>query len=168
MASSYIQVEPRKMLHSKNLRTVQVGVSCSMALSDQNEVYGWGDGLIGFEGGKRQFKEPTRLPFPDKIKSITLGPRHAAAVSEDGGVFTWGEGGNWFSGGGQLGHGKVASESKPRRVAFFDDLHKEDGTRIKQVSCADKHTIFLTDDGDLLACGLGEYGRLVSISCILL
>lgn len=153
------------MLHSKNLGTVQVGAFCSMALTDQHDLYGWGSGLVNFDGSdSRQIKEPTKLNFPaSKVKSINLGSKHAAAISEDGGVYTWGEGGSWFSGGGQLGHGQNANEKAPRRISFFDDLYKEDGTRIKQVSCADRHTIFLTDDGDLLSCGLGEYGRLVSI-----
>ena len=28
------------------------------------------------------------------------------------------------------------------------------------VACGDKHTLILTEDGEILSCGIGEYGRL--------
>lgn len=37
---------------------------------------------------------------------------------------------------------------------------KEYGAKIKQVACGAHHTIMLTTDGEVLACGMGEYGRL--------
>lgn len=36
---------------------------------------------------------------------------------------------------------------------------KEYGANITQVSCGEQHTVFLTHDGEVLACGVGEYGR---------
>jgi alpha-tubulin suppressor-like RCC1 family protein len=43
-----------------------------------------------------------------------------------------------------------------RQVEFFKDY----GAKISSISCGSKHTIFLTDDGEVLACGVGEYGLL--------
>lgn len=36
----------------------------------------------------------------------------------------------------------------------------EYGANIAQVVCGSKHTLFLTDDGEVLACGVGDYGLL--------
>jgi alpha-tubulin suppressor-like RCC1 family protein len=43
-----------------------------------------------------------------------------------------------------------------RKVEFFDHY----GAKVKQVSCGAHHTLILTTDGEVLACGVGEYGRL--------
>jgi alpha-tubulin suppressor-like RCC1 family protein len=34
------------------------------------------------------------------------------------------------------------------------------GARVSSVSCGHEHTVFLTDDGEVLTCGVGEYGIL--------
>lgn len=45
---------------------------------------------------------------------------------------------------------------KYREVAYLNEY----GAKIKQVACGAHHTIMLTTDGEVLACGMGEYGRL--------
>jgi len=37
---------------------------------------------------------------------------------------------------------------------------KDYGVRIKDVKCAQAHTVILTEDGEVLSCGLNDYGRL--------
>jgi len=37
---------------------------------------------------------------------------------------------------------------------------KEYGAKVTDVSCGSEHTLILTDDGEVLSCGVGEYGRL--------
>ena len=87
-----MQDEPRKVLNSKNLRTVSIGLTSSIAISDRGELYGWGNGLVDFDSDKnRQFLEPTKLPFPFIVKSVSLGHRHGALILDDGGVMTWGK-----------------------------------------------------------------------------
>lgn len=39
-------------------------------------------------------------------------------------------------------------------IEFFQTY----GARIATVSCGNQHTVFLTDDGEVLCCGVGEYG----------
>lgn len=41
-------------------------------------------------------------------------------------------------------------------IKFFEEY----GAKIKEVQCGNLHTLFLTDDGEVLSCGVGEYGRL--------
>ena len=40
------------------------------------------------------------------------------------------------------------------------EAFKNYDARAAQVACGSNHTIILTDDGEVLTCGLGEYGRL--------
>jgi alpha-tubulin suppressor-like RCC1 family protein len=57
---------------------------------------------------------------------------------------------------GGLGHGDEAEQPRPKLVKALLDY----GCRVAQVACGEKHTLILTDDGEVLTCGNGEYGRL--------
>ena len=80
--------------------------------------------------------------------AAAAGGLHSAAVGEDGTLFVWGDG-NY----GQLGTGDTASRLAPTRVA---GLHAP----VRQVAAGSKHTGIVTEAGDLLVCGWGEYGQL--------
>eukprot|EP01034_Spumella_vulgaris_P025371 gene25371-31823_t len=61
-----------------------------------------------------------------------------------------------MSGGGQLGHGNKSALKQPTLVKAFQEY----GAKAASVSCGRHHTLILTDDGEILTCGVGEYGRL--------
>lgn len=44
----------------------------------------------------------------------------------------------------------------PKKMEHFEEY----GAKAVSVQCGDKHTLILTEDGEVLACGVGEYGRL--------
>ena len=46
--------------------------------------------------------------------------------------------------------------SLPKKVLSFEEYC----AKAVSVQCGDKHTLILTEDGEVLACGVGEYGRL--------
>lgn len=124
--------------------------------SDTRSLLGWGTGLINFAGETdTKHKEPTLLPFQKRVDFVSVGTKHAALIDSAGLVYTWGHGGDWLRGGGQLGHGDKASHHEPKLVEFLKDY----GAKIVSVGCGSNHTVFLTDDGEVLACGQGEYGR---------
>ena len=163
--NEYVQEEPRKLIKSKRFMNVAVGESCTLATTHTGDLFGWGSDLVDWKGSKATFKEPVPLLLEAKITAMSLGPRHAAMVNTKGEVFSWGMGGDWFRGGGQLGHGDRAEHKAPKKIEFFADY----GAKIVSVGCGDKHTVFLTDDGEVLSCGLGEYGRTgtgVSSDCL--
>ena len=76
------------------------------------------------------------------------GYAHSAAVGEDGSLFVWGSGHY-----GQLGTGDNEDRLAPTRVAGLP-------APVRQVAAGDYHTGMVTEAGDLLMCGCGEYGRL--------
>lgn len=144
--------KPRRVLKSKKYVQAAIGDGYTLARDSDGLVYIWG------KENQRDFKEPTRIPIPDnkKIASISAGPRHAALIDVDGLIYTWGHGGNWFQGGGKLGHGNCDSIASPKLVERF----KSFGVKAVDITCAQDHTVILTKDGEVLTCGIGEYGRL--------
>ncbi|KAG5187127.1 putative regulator of chromosome condensation like protein [Tribonema minus] len=91
-----------------------------------------------------------------RLRSVACGDSHTAAIDEDGLLYTWGWGGSLFSGGGALGHGSTSGDVKePQLVEAVADVLKA-----VQVGAGENHTAILTDDGEVWACGAGEYGRL--------
>ena len=70
-------------------------------------------------------------------------------LAEDGCVLTFGRGMY-----GRLGHGDEQNQLVPKVV---DALQ---GVRVCQVAAGESHSMVLTADGQVLAFGLGRYGRL--------
>jgi len=126
------------------------------------KLFGWGQGDIvgtklGVEG--KLTAEPRAIPLPpnvEKVTQVSSGPQHAAIIDQNGLVYTWGSGGGWLKGGGQLGHNSTKSVGTPTLVESFAKY----GAKAIAVSCGSQHTLILTDDGEVLSCGVGEYGRL--------
>ena len=128
----------------------------SLGLTDDGDLFGWG---AGYEGEDTQSNTPVPLTLPEggaKIEKIFAGAKHAAAIDANGDVLTWGFGGSWFKGGGQLGHGDTSSKVSP---TYIEEL-KNYGAKVTQVSLGNSHSLFLTEDGEILSCGIDDYGRL--------
>lgn len=133
-----------------------IGDSSTLAATHNGDLMGWGKGLVDFKGNDAQYNEPVPLIANGGIKSMAIGPKHVAIVNSNGEVYTWGDNGGWFRGGGQLGHGDRSNVTSPKKVDFLVDY----GAKIVSVGCGQRHTVFLTNDGEVLSCGDGEYGRI--------
>ena len=72
---------------------------------------------------------------------------HVVAVGSNGEVFTWGR-----NDGGQLGLGDLTLRHAPERVVALD------GKGVHAAATGKAHTLFLTGDGEVLACGAGKQG----------
>lgn len=152
-----LQQEPRRMKNSKRFRSISVGGKFSLGISHDRHLFGWGTGFL--ESVTKPVPEPQPILFEENISLVSAGESHAAALDGSGYVYTWGSNGSWLSGGGQLGHGDRTAASKPKRVEALVDLLQYGG-KIAELSCGGNHTVFLTEDGEVLSCGKGEYGRL--------
>ena len=156
---NYFQDTPRRLVRSKQYTAISCGNSYTLGLTESGEIFGWGK---GFAGEDSQSNTPVKIDTSAatkrgrRIKSIIAGPRHMAAIDNEGSVLTWGHNGGWYDGGGQLGHGGVSSAEAPKYVTTLDDH----GIRCAEVSLGDQHTVFRTEDGAILTCGDGSFGRL--------
>ena len=85
----------------------------------------------------------------EQVKYISAGWKHCAAITESGSLHTWGQGQD-----GKLGLGHLRNEKAPKRVIITQN------PQFKEVSCSDSHTLALTTDNILWACGSGYCGKL--------
>ena len=83
------------------------------------------------------------------VAHVSAGLSHSVALSATGAAYSWG-----YSSAGALGHGSVSQQPLPLRIVALCHV------AMIQVSCSERHTLFLSRDGAVFACGDGHSGRL--------
>lgn len=138
--------------------SIACGGMHTAAVDKNGKLWCWGRADSG-QTGKREwiFTFFSGLVVPhmvteieEKVTMVACGGWHTAAVTYSGKVYTMGK--EDF---GILGT-TVESEllSHVKLIDSMTDKH------VIGVSCGGWHTVLWTDDGELYACGKGEYGRL--------
>ena len=134
----------------RSLSTILCGVGITMCLSDDRNVYSFGYTNYHIHGHEEMYVyTPKMLPSLKNIKSISVGDLfHTACLDYDGNIYTFGC--NFF---GQLGIGVNTSNSTciPQRVNL---------PPCTQVSCGNKFTICLEENGNVYSFGNNDYGQL--------
>ncbi|XP_054163445.1 RCC1 and BTB domain-containing protein 2-like [Oppia nitens] len=145
-----------------------VDISCgnrhTLALTRNGRVYGWGRQTFGQVGDGtvcwRPF--PVLVSICEVIVSLSCGKCHSLGLSITGNVYVWGL--NDF---GQLGRHRDNDTQK-----FSDGRQKErafnpypqlipgiDSIVVQKAMCGPNHTLLLSTDGDIYACGLNDFGQ---------
>lgn len=137
-----------------------VRVAHSLLLTATGRVMSFGTGQYGalghgFSPGK-QLPDVLRPRYIEALagircNNVSAGELHSAATTVDGDVYTWGDG---FC--GQLGHGDKSPLPAPAQVTkggLDDEV-------VTQISCGARHTIAVTEDGEVFSFGLGHFGVL--------
>ncbi|EZA54598.1 hypothetical protein DMN91_007313 [Ooceraea biroi] len=138
----------------KRIVDVACGSHHSLALTEDGEVYAWGQnncgqvssGLSTNQGTPRQVSSSLA---GKKVVCIACGQTSSMAVTENGEVYGWG-----YNGVGQLGIGNYVNQVNPYRIASLT------GHVIVKVVCGYAHTLALTDEGKLYVWGGNSYGQL--------
>ena len=112
---------------------------------------------IGLDSDGRAYSLPSPLdfnPYPGgdgshKVTDVVCGKEHCLLLTEHGQVFSWGGGSR-----GQLGHGNLFSEEKPRLVMALD------GMKIRKVAAGGWHSACISYSDDLYMFGWNESGQL--------
>jgi len=110
---------------------------------------------IGLDSEGKAYSLPSPLdfdPFPNgthKVTDIQCGKEHCLLLTEHGQVYSWGGGSR-----GQLGHGVLSNEEKPRLVSALD------GMKIKKIAAGGWHSAVLSQFDDLYMFGWNESGQL--------
>jgi alpha-tubulin suppressor-like RCC1 family protein len=140
-----------------------VRVAHSLLLTNTGHVYTFGTGQYGALG--HGYLTATAKQLPDVLRPrrvealrdipcsmVAAGELHSAVVTADGGdVYTWGDG---FC--GQLGHGDKRPCVTPKLVTQ-GGLDEE---CVANIVCGARHTLAVTDEGEVFSWGLGHYGVL--------
>lgn len=130
-----------------------------LALEDDGQVWAWGrndDGQLGVAAGSGRDRVE-RNAVPQRVKALTgtrvvavaCGRTHSVALDSAGQVYSWGSGDD-----GVLGHGDTQSRAAPTRCAQLAAVH------VASVACGSRHTLALSDKGELFSWGWGVYGQL--------
>lgn len=124
----------------------------TLALTDQGDIYSWGQGFVG-QLGIRPSVEcasfPMLLPYFHRnfVTNIECGAYHSLAVDNKGNLYGWGE-----SRCGQLGLGRKIKEPVPKQIPIKESVVK--------AAAGYQHTLVLTENGDIYSFGLNNKGQL--------
>lgn len=157
--------EPRKVMIQQSSEkvpflavSIALGGMHSAAIDIDGKMWCWGRADSGQTGQKEwifSFFNGLVVPhmvsdIEEEVTMVACGGFHTAAVTISGKLYTMGK--EDF---GMLGT-TLGSETASH-VNLVDSLLSK---TIVGVSCGGWHTVMWTDDGELFACGKGEYGRL--------
>jgi alpha-tubulin suppressor-like RCC1 family protein len=155
------QCIPPQHFNDEPIAFVVAGRAKTMAVSARGNVYAWGrdgEGTLGvddaFTGRPQQID---RQHFDDEnVSFVALGENHSVALTTTGSVFTWGCYAHFGRLHFQLGRGELDmhGRNRPRKV------HAPWLMGAAFAACGDDHTLVVTADGELWACGLGQHGEL--------
>ena len=130
-------------------------------------LYGWGANDFNKLGQlsllhSHYIYTPSEIVFKREKVQVTdfaFGSHHSIACALDGRAFGWG-----YNSNGETGHPisrnhTVDTSSNPKEIKFStSDLDEK--IDIKAVACGGQHSLFLTTQGKLYACGHGSQGQL--------
>jgi alpha-tubulin suppressor-like RCC1 family protein len=139
---------------------VAAGFGHTVALSEAGHVFTWGWGgfaQLGHDDEKNHCA-PRQVEAGqfggENVVFVAARRYHTAAVTAGGRLYTWGSGVD-----GQLGHGDTGDRLVPTLVGA-GTFGAPEGGRVVMAACGKAHTLVVTEDGGLWACGRGAYGRL--------
>jgi len=146
-------MEPGLVESIPNIVDIDFGYEYSAAVTENGELYLWGDGDLAQvgDGTQSELHEPGLVPEIPPVKDVCLAKDTFAFITQDGMLFTWGQ--NKYGSLG-LGSSRDVFYSSPERVPEVSN--------VKAVSMGTEHGIFITEDntiyvfGDNSNCQLGK------------
>ncbi|XP_073066819.1 uncharacterized protein [Primulina eburnea] len=159
--NAHIQKLPCKVdsLHESFIKLISAAKFHSVAVSSCGEVYTWGFGRGGRLGhpdfdihsGQAAVITPRQVTSglgTRRVQAIAAAKHHNVVATEGGEVFTWGSNRE-----GQLGYTSVDTQPTPRRVSSLK-------ARIVAVAAANKHTVVVSEAGEIYTWGCNKEGQL--------
>jgi alpha-tubulin suppressor-like RCC1 family protein len=155
---SYEHFEKPKLinncLNGKNVADISCGGYHCLILTQCGQVFAFGKNYFGQIGNNCNTNQLTPIKLEqfanEKVIAISCGLYHSVALTQSGNVFSWG-----YNDDGQLGIGNTQHQNSPTPVRFGDQ-----NIVIDRISCGQWHTLFLSHDGDIYACGFNIFGQL--------
>ena len=153
------EVVPRliEALNHVVVKQVAAGTYHSMALTRGGDVFTWGCVALRYHdygqlghGNINQQLVPKHVAGPTNLTVVAAGNLHSMAVGEGGAVYTWGTNEE-----GQLGlgdHGGGTYRNVPTEVPGVNE--------VVAVAAGTVHSVVLSRDGRVMACGANEHGQL--------
>lgn len=119
------------------------------------KLFAWGkstDGQTGLDKtGEHQWPKVVEVTGDVTFRMISAGAHHSLAVTTHGEIYSWGSGPT-----GELGHGYKLTQDTPTKITKLP----EPKLNFKSVAAGHRHSLALTDDGQLYAWGNNQFGQL--------
>ena len=132
---------------------VAAGDHHALALTEEGELYGWGDACANGHGGEERTPRRVAALLGERVRIIDARLDASCAVTEKGELFTWSSSGTCYN----LSHGVDTPQDTPKRVEGLG------GARVTAVAIGGYHTLAADEDG--VVWGFGEFtARLVDPS----
>uniref|UniRef100_A0A2K5LRB7 HECT-type E3 ubiquitin transferase n=1 Tax=Cercocebus atys TaxID=9531 RepID=A0A2K5LRB7_CERAT len=134
-------------LQGKVVVCVSAGYRHSAAVTEDGELYTWGEGDFGRlgHGDSNSRNIPTLVKDISNVGEVSCGSSHTIALSKDGRtVWSFGGGDN-----GKLGHGDTNRVYKPKVIEALQ------GMFIRKVCAGSQSSLALTSTGQVYAWGCG-------------
>jgi len=147
-------------LNGERIIKVSSHADTTLALSDKNEVFGWGNSeyrQLECVTDDSQLSVPQKLPFDEfgKIVDIAAGGTACMILNEDGEVFVWGY--------GILGKGpSLQDTSWPSKIpdTLFGRTAFNESVKVTKIACGRTYFAAITNRGDLFTWGKNKHGCL--------
>ncbi|GMT27543.1 hypothetical protein PFISCL1PPCAC_18840, partial [Pristionchus fissidentatus] len=137
---------PKRVQELNEVILVACGPDHTTVLTESGRIFTFGlqyDGACLHE--PVEMKEFLGMP----IASVHAGGRHWAALTSSGTVVVWGKNDM-----GQLGTGDTMFRAKPVVLASLSEM------KVVDIALGDSHSLFLTQDGRVFACGGDNFGQI--------
>ena len=122
---------------------VATGNRHALALTEEGELYGWGQMFANGHGSDAHTPRPVAALIGERVKLVAAGDDASCAVTEKGELFTWGE----WSGQYNLGHGVGRLHATPKRVQALVWV------KVAAVAIGGLHSLAADEDGVVWAFG---------------
>ncbi|XP_063970630.1 E3 ubiquitin-protein ligase HERC2-like [Lytechinus pictus] len=151
------QLRPKMVDALKGYRVIDVacgsGDSQTLCISDDDNVWSWGDGDYGKlgRGGSDGCKVPQKVDALSSLGvcKVECGSQFSIALTKSGCVYTWGKGDYH-----RLGHGSDDHVRRPRKVAALQ------GKKIISIATGSLHCVACSDQGEVYTWGDNDEGQL--------
>jgi regulator of chromosome condensation len=139
-----------------------------LVLTNHGNIYALGAGEEGQLGRRVLERRKIHGTSPEKVvlgvrsrKAVLVGAgnNHSFAVDERGDVWAWGLNSKGQTGTGMTDPNTDSEVHAPARVKNLSS-GELNGARVVEIVGGDHHTLFLTSDGKVYACGRSEDGQL--------
>lgn len=145
------------------ITAVAAGGYHSLALDNSNggTVWAWGNNRLGQLGlGEvTTLQRNIAVQVPSLVNAnitrIAAGGGHNLALSSSGTIWSWG-----FNKSGQLGQGRESEHKIPTPGMVLNTDGTSNLTDVIHIAAGGSHSLFVTSDGNVWACGLNNFGQL--------
>ena len=164
-----LQGIPNQIPIKHKIKTISCGDYHSCAISEEGVLYSWGGGGESYNKGqcghgtKKDIQKPKKVEFfikkNLKVKNVSCGGYHTIVKTDSEELFSFGKGIY-----GQCGYGQPEDTSIPKKVYFDENqnINYENNKKISiiDIKCGGEHSLFLSSNNKLYACGHGYLGQL--------